>query len=92
MEEKNFLTGAIARELDFYRIRETIASLTASEEGKALLLQREPSDDEQLVERLKSLGYCVSVDSDNHLPEKMITIWVPKKNPSFLDRVKDWFC
>lgn len=52
----SFLTGTIAQELDFYRIRETIASLCASEEGKALLLTREPVDDEQAVTELKTLG------------------------------------
>ena len=76
MEEKYFLTGAIARELDFYRIRETIASLTASEEGKALLLQREPSDDEQLVERLKSLGSEWNVYLHSSRPQAL-SPWPP---------------
>ncbi len=54
--ENNYLTGDIAKELDFYRIRDTIACLTYSEEGKELLLQRESSDDIQQIDRLKALG------------------------------------
>jgi DNA mismatch repair protein MutS2 len=51
-----FLTGSIARELDFYRIRDSIASLTSSEEGKSVLLEREPAADEQTITTLKTLG------------------------------------
>ncbi len=47
---------AVAKELDFYRIRETVACLAASEEGKELLLTREPLSDTDQIEYLKSLG------------------------------------
>ena len=50
------LSGEVAQELDFYRIRSTIASLAASDEGKELLLAREPGSDEAQIEQLKALG------------------------------------
>jgi DNA mismatch repair protein MutS2 len=55
-QHQTFLTGQIARQLDYYRIRETIAALASSEEGKAQLLLREPIDDEKEIELLRTLG------------------------------------
>jgi len=54
--KKYFLSGQIARELDYYRIREMIASLASSEEGKAALLEREPTYDAEKIKVLKTLG------------------------------------
>ncbi len=51
-----FLRGDVARELDFYRIRDEVAGKCVSEEGRSLLLKRESSSDETKVERLKKLG------------------------------------
>ena len=53
---KTFLSGEIARQLDFYRIREAVASLCISEEGKEQLLTREPSADEKEINTLKDMG------------------------------------
>ncbi|MCR5763008.1 MAG: Smr/MutS family protein [Treponema sp.] len=47
---------AVAKELDFYRIRETVAEFAVSEEGKRLLLEREPITDKTKIEYFKSLG------------------------------------
>ncbi|HAZ95825.1 MAG TPA: hypothetical protein DCW73_00905, partial [Treponema sp.] len=55
-EKDIFLKGQVARDFDFYRIREKIASLAASEEGKLFLLSRESSSDIDKVSKLKSLG------------------------------------
>lgn len=49
-----FLTGEIAKELDFYRIRETISQYTASEEGRNLILKREASSDKESVTLMKN--------------------------------------
>ena len=43
-------------ELDYYRIREKIAGLCKSEEGKASLLSREPFSREDECEALKNLS------------------------------------
>lgn len=51
-----YLRGDVARELDFYRIRDKIAGSCVSEEGHELLLKRESSSDEIFVERQKNLG------------------------------------
>lgn len=51
-----FLRGTIAQELDFYRITETVSQLAASEEGRALLKQREAVSDTEQITKLKSLG------------------------------------
>lgn len=51
-----FLRGTIAQELDFYRITETVSQLAASEEGRALLKQREAVSDKEQITKLKSLG------------------------------------
>ena len=56
LEKDLFLRGEVARELDFYRIREEVAGKCVSEEGHSLLLKRESSSDENQVERLKKLG------------------------------------
>ena len=42
-EKDIFLKGQVARDFDFYRIREKVASLAVSEEGKFFLLSRESS-------------------------------------------------
>jgi len=55
MENKH-LTGEIAKELDFYRIRDTIAGLAISEEGRDLLLQRESTSESKSINHLKNLG------------------------------------
>ena len=51
-----FLSGEVAEELDFYRIRKTVAELCASEEGHNALLEREPCADGAVIEKLKQLG------------------------------------
>ncbi len=53
---ENHLQGQVAKELDFYRIRDTIAYLASSEEGKDRLLKREPTADREKIEKLKTLG------------------------------------
>ena len=50
------LSGDVARELDFYRLRDSIASFAMSEEGKENLLAREATADREKVSRLKALG------------------------------------
>ncbi len=55
-ETDTFLRGTIAQELDFYRITETVSQLAASEEGRALLKQREAVSDKEQITKLKSLG------------------------------------
>lgn len=56
-----FLRGTIAQELDFYRITETVSQLAASEEGRALLKQREAVSDKEQITKLKSLGHEWSI-------------------------------
>lgn len=74
--QNNFLTGAVARELDFYRIRESVAELASSEEGKQNLLVREPVSDRERIEYLKSLGreWDVYIHSNN--PQALVA-WPP---------------
>ncbi len=50
------LSGQTAEELDFYRIRKQVARFAASEEGKNLLLRREPGTDRDEIAGLKALG------------------------------------
>ncbi|MBP5464618.1 MAG: endonuclease MutS2, partial [Treponema sp.] len=50
------LSGQTAEELDFYRIRKQVARFAVSEEGKDLLLKREPSADRNEIAELKKLG------------------------------------
>lgn len=52
----DFLTGDIARDLDFYRIRQTISENCISEEGKEELLKREPTQDKEQIDLYKKLG------------------------------------
>ena len=51
-----FLSGQIAQDLDFYRIRQTISGFASSAEGADFLLKREPTENSQTVAFLKSLG------------------------------------
>lgn len=55
-QDNEFLKGQIAQELDFYRIRENIAQLTLSEEGKENLKKREAVSDKNKIDYLKNLG------------------------------------
>ena len=66
------LSGAVAQELDFYRIRSTIAALAASDEGKELLLAREPSSDAQQAGRLKALGREWGSYLHSHRPQALL--------------------
>lgn len=51
-----FLKGQIAQELDFYRIRDSIAELATSDEGKEILKTREACSDKNKIDYLKNLG------------------------------------
>lgn len=51
-----YLRGDVARDLDFYRMRENVASLCVSEEGREILGRRECSSDVKLIEHWKTLG------------------------------------
>ena len=51
----NFVES-VARELDFYRIRESISKLCISEEGRDFLNTQEPLTDSNEIEKLKNLG------------------------------------
>lgn len=51
-----FLKGDIARELDFYRMRQEVAKLCVSEEGKIALEKRECTGDFNQIESWKRLG------------------------------------
>lgn len=56
-EQKDlFLRGDVARELDFYRMRDQVAALCVSEEGKQTLLKRECVSDFAQIEKWKSVG------------------------------------
>ena len=57
MNEHNFLSGQIARELDFYRVREEIALNACSEETQEELLKREPCTDLKKIRKLKKAGH-----------------------------------
>lgn len=67
---------AVAKELDFYRIRETVAELAVSEEGKQSLLAREPVSDKTQIEYLKSLGreWNTYISSNN---QSALSAWPP---------------
>ncbi len=78
---QSHLSGAIAKELDFYRIRDSIASLAVSEEGKAALLLREPSDNREHIEYLKKLGREWNIYLHSPLPQA-VTAW-PECRPYF---------
>lgn len=56
MENINLLSESVGKELDFYRIRDTIASLAASDEGKEELLHRESISDIEKINELKNTG------------------------------------
>ena len=73
------LSGQTAQELDFYRIRAQVALFAASEEGKELLSQREPSSDMENMERLKGLGkeWAVFLSSARPAP---LSAWPPVKD------------
>ena len=51
------LSGNIAKDLDFYRIRDHIASYCTSEEGKEELLKRESDTDLKKITLYKNLGF-----------------------------------
>ncbi len=55
-DEDFFLRGDVARDLDFYRIREVIAGKCVSEEGQTALLKRESCSDAQKLDVLKKMG------------------------------------
>lgn len=56
-EQKDlFLRGDVARDLDFYRMRDQVAALCVSEEGKQTLLERECVSDFAQIEKWKSVG------------------------------------
>lgn len=56
-EQKDlFLRGDVARDLDFYRMRDQVAALCVSEEGKQTLLKRECVSDFAQIEKWKSVG------------------------------------
>ena len=54
--EYEFLRGDVARDLDFYRMRENAASLCVSEEGRDVLSERECTGDVNVIERWKKMG------------------------------------
>ncbi len=72
---------AVAKELDFYRIRETVAALAVSEEGKQFLLTREPESDKTHIEYLKTLGreWHTYIGSSN---QQALSAW-PAVEPYF---------
>lgn len=49
------LSGEIARELDFYRIREKISEYASTIEGKEFILNTEPTSDSKSIEKKKNL-------------------------------------
>ena len=51
-----FLKGQIAKELDFYRIRDEIANLSSTEEGKDFTLKREASSDSNKINEIKNIS------------------------------------
>lgn len=77
-EKDIFLKGQVARDFDFYRIREKVASLAASEEGKFFLLSRESSSDIDEVSKLKSLGREWSKYLNSRFPSALKS-WPPVK-------------
>ncbi|MCR5217102.1 Smr/MutS family protein [Treponema sp.] len=65
MQENNFLSGQIARELDFYRVRDEIALNAVSEETQEYIQQREASCDIETIRSLKKAGreWCTYLNS-----------------------------
>ena len=76
--ENKYLTGDIAKELDFYRIRETISKLCMSEEGQEKLLERESSSNIEQINFLKSLGKEWNIYLHSSYPQAL-TAWPPVK-------------
>lgn len=73
MTQKNeFLSGETARKFDFDRIREEIASLAVSEEGKQEVLERESSFDREKVEHLKDLGFQWHLYLNSQRPQAIL--------------------
>ncbi len=74
-----FLKGQIAKDFDFYRIRETVSNYATSEEGKELLLNRESSSCTEEILKLKKLGrewfLCINSNSP-----QIIKAWPPIKD------------
>lgn len=56
MSEKNFLSGQIAQDLDFYRIRKEISLNAVSEETQDYIQKREASSDIKKIRSLKKAG------------------------------------
>ncbi len=77
-EKDIFLKGQVARDFDFYRIREKVASLAASEEGKLFLLSRESSSDIDKVSKLKLLGREWNKYLNSRFPSALKS-WPPVK-------------
>lgn len=77
-EKDIFLKGQVACDFDFYRIREKVASLAASEEGKLFLLSRESSSDIDKVSKLKLLGREWSKYLNSRFPSALKS-WPPVK-------------
>ena len=71
--------------LEYTRVRETIAGLCASAEGKEALLLREPSTDTGLIARLKSLSSAWMVALSAETPPAF-TGWPPIR--AFLSRIR----
>lgn len=77
-ENDIFLKGQVARDFDFYRIREDVSSFAASEEGKSFLHSREASSDINEVSRLKSLGREWNIYLNSNYPSAL-KAWPPVK-------------
>lgn len=54
--QTEYFSKQVKEELDFYRIRETVANLAVSEEGREALLEREPCADKERISLLKDMG------------------------------------
>ena len=65
------LSGNIAKDLDFYRIRDHIASYCTSEEGKEELLKRESDTDLKKITLYKNLGFEWNKILHSKTPEKL---------------------
>lgn len=78
-QDNEFLKGQIAQELDFYRIRESIAQFALSEEGKENLKKREASSDKNKIDYLKNLGrqWFLLLSSQSNIK---FSSWPPVKN------------
>lgn len=79
MKDNIFLTGQIAEDFDFYRIRETISHYAQSEEGRDQVLLRESTTDRDLIDLYKNLGrqWHLYLNSDNPQP---LYAWPPVKD------------